>query len=571
MIKRFFEYYKPHKIWLAIDLGFSLFISVFNLLFPIFTRNMLYNYIPNNRMDLLLKWSIIMVALFIVQYISTYIVNYYGHGLGVKIEQDMRRDLFAHLQTLSFSYYDRNRTGHIMSRMVNDLRDIGELAHHGPENIFISAVMIVGSFIMLLTIDYRLTFILFSFVPFMIAFVLNRRKAMEKAFQNVRSKIADVNAQIENSISGIRVSKSFSNEDYELEKFQIGNEKYSMFRNIAYKVMAEYAAGMGMIQSFLNLLILFIGGYFVFRDMMTMADLIVFILYINFFMMPIRRLTDFAQQYEDGMAGFVRFIEVMDIKPEIVDASNAKDINNIRGAIKYDNVSFAYDDNKVVLKGINLDIPAGKTVAVVGPSGAGKTTLCHLLPRFYDVTEGNITIDGVDIREIKIESLRKNIGVVQQDVFLFTGTIKDNILYGRPDASHEEVVKASIMANVHEFINDLPDGYDSYIGEKGLLLSGGQKQRIALARIFLKAPPILILDEATSALDNETEKIIQESLNNLFEGRTNLVIAHRLSTIKNADEIIVLTEDGIAEQGNHEQLMGNDKIYARLYKLQLFE
>lgn len=568
MIKKFAAYYKPHKKLFYVDMLFSFLVSVFNLVFPIFTRNMLYTYIPHSQWGMLIRWTIIMLLLFVVQYISIYIVNYYGHGLGVKIEEDMRRDLFEHLQTLPLSFYDQHRTGHIMSRLVNDLRDITELAHHGPENLFISGVMIIGSCIILAQVDWRLALVLFAFVPVMIAFIINRKTKMERAFSQVREKIADINSQVENAISGVRVSKSFSNEDYELEKFQESNQHYSQQRNVAYKVMAEYAAGMGVIQSFLNLLVLLVGGYFVYRQVMPMENLIMFLLYINFFMQPIRRLTDFAQQYHDGMTGFARFQEIMDIKPSIIDAPTAVELQNVNGHIVYNGVSFAYDNGEQVLSDIDLDIAPGTTMAIVGPSGAGKTTLCHLLPRFYEVTAGTITIDDQDIRDVTLNSLRRHIGLVQQDVFLFTGTIRENILYGKPEATDAEVIMAAKRANIHDFINTLPQGYDTYIGEKGVMLSGGQKQRVSIARIFLKAPPILILDEATSALDNETEKIIQVSLSELAEGRTSLIIAHRLSTIQHADEIVVLTEEGVVERGSHDELMQLNGEYANLYRYQ---
>jgi len=418
-------------------------------------------------------------------------------------------------------------------------------------------------------IEWRLTLIIFAFIPLMLYFVMKRKDKMEESFRQVRKRIANVNSQIENSISGVRVAKSFTNEDYEIEKFSENNLEYSEARRISYKVMAEFVAGMGIISNILNLIVISVGGYFVYTNVLNIGDLFAYSLYVNFFMQPIKRLTDFAQQLQDGMTGFERFIEIMDIEPDIVDSENAKDIEDIKGNIEFKNVSFSYNnDEDTVLSNLNLEIDAGKTVALVGPSGAGKTTLCHLIPRFYELKEGEILLDGIDIKDIKLQSLRKNIGLVQQDVFLFTGTVKDNIAYGNPLASDEEIIEAAKKASIHDFIMELPDGYETYVGEKGVKLSGGQKQRISIARLFLKNPPILILDEATSALDNETEIMIQQSLEKLSHGRTTLVIAHRLSTIKNADEILVLTNDGIVEQGSHETLLSQDKLYAKLYNSQ---
>lgn len=548
---------------------FAFLISMADLIFPLFTRRMINEIIPQGRMDLLLKWTIIMAVLFFLRFVSFYIVSYWGHLLGVRIEYDMRKDVFTHLQTLPFSYYDNNKTGHIMSRIVNDLRDITELAHHGPEDLFISLVMLIGSFVVLVTIEWRLTLIVFAFIPLMLIFVIFKRKRMSSSFKEVRKKIANVNSQLENSISGARVAKSFTNEEYEIEKFNEGNYAFSNARKQAYKVMAEFAAGMGIMSNILNLVVISIGGYFAYRNIINLGDLFSFTLYVNFFMQPIRRLTNFAQQFQDGMTGFERFTEIMDIKTNIEDKEDAVELEDIKGKIEFKDVSFSYNnDEGTVLTDLNMTINPGKTVALVGPSGAGKTTLCHLIPRFYEIKAGTILLDNIDIKDIKIKSLRKNIGLVQQDVFLFTGTIKENILYGDPEASEEEIVDAAKNASIHDFILSLPNGYDTYIGEKGVRLSGGQKQRISIARLFLKNPPILILDEATSALDNQTEILIQESLERLSRGRTSLVIAHRLSTIKNADEIIVLTSDGVEERGNHEELLEKDGLYSELYRSQ---
>lgn len=548
---------------------FSFLISISDLIFPVFTRKMVNEIIPDGRMDLLVRWTIIMSFLFVLRYISNYIVSYWGHLLGVKIEHDMRRDIFTHLQTLPFSYFDNNKTGHIMSRIVNDLRDITELAHHGPEDLFISLVMLIGSFIVLIKIEWRLTLILYASIPIIIWFVISKRNKMSDSFREVRKKIANVNSQLENSISGVRVAKSFTNEGFEIEKFNEGNREFSDARKESYKVMAEFASGIGIMSSVLNLLVISLGGYFVYRDIINFGDLFSFTLYVNFFMQPIRRLSEFSQQLQEGMTGFERFIEIMNIKSDIVDKENALELNDISGRIEFKDVSFSYNNGEnTVLANLNLDIEPGKTVALVGPSGAGKTTLCHLIPRFYETNSGEILLDNMDIKDIKIKSLRKNIGLVQQDVFLFTGTIRDNIVYGDPEASDEEVIEAAKKARIHDFIMSLPEGYNTFIGEKGVKLSGGQKQRISIARLFLKNPPILILDEATSALDNETEIMIQKSLEELSRGRTTLVIAHRLSTIKNADEILVLTAEGIVENGNHEELLEKDRLYAKLYRSQ---
>ncbi len=548
---------------------FALLVSIFDLVFPIFTRNMVNEIIPNGRMDLLVRWTAIMLFLFVLRYISQYIVAYWGHLLGVRLEHDMRRDIFSHLQTLPFSYFDNNKTGHIMSRIINDLRDITELAHHGPEDIFISAVMLVGSFFILMGIEWRLTLIIFAFIPLMIWFAINKRKKMESAFRDVRTKIADVNAQLENSISGIRVAKSFTNEDYEIAKFDDGNHSFSSARKQSYKVMAEFITGIDIISNVLNLLVISIGGYFVYTKVINIGDLFAYTLYVNFFMQPIRRLTNITQQLQDGATGFERFLEIMNIEPDIIDRENSINLDDVKGNIRFEDVSFSYNNGEEsVLSNINLTINSGKTVAIVGPSGAGKSTLCHLIPRFYDINSGRIIIDDTDIKDIKLKSLRSNIGLVQQDVFLFTGTIKENILYGKPSANDEEVIEAAKKAKIHDFIESLPQGYNTYIGEKGVMLSGGQKQRVSIARIFLKNPAILILDEATSALDNETEAAVQESLEALSKGRTALVIAHRLSTIKNADEILVLTNEGVVEQGKHEELLSQGGLYSQLYNSQ---
>ncbi len=569
MIKRFISYYRPHWKLFLLDMACAFLIAVLDLVFPIVTRDVINNIIPEGRIRTLFIITGVLVVLYIVRYIANYIVDYYGHVVGTRMEFDMRKEIFSHIQSLSFSYFDNTKTGHIMSRIVNDLREITELAHHGPEDLFISFVMLIGSFIILLRIEWRLTLIIFAFIPIMIWFAITKRNKLENAFRDQRVKIAKVNAQLENSISGIRVAKSFTNEEYEVEKFDEGNSEFRETREIAFKSMAEFTAGIQFFSNILNLIVISLGGYFAYKELINMGDLFAYLLYVTFFLQPIRRLAQFIQQYQDGMTGFERFIEIMNIEPDIVDSENAIELENVKGRIELREVTFSYEDNKkTVLSGLNYTIEAGETLALVGPSGGGKTTLCHLIPRFYELDEGDILIDGISIKDIKLKSLRKNIGLVQQDVFLFTGTIRDNILYGNLEATEEEVIEAAKNANIHDFIMTLPDGYDTYIGEKGVKLSGGQKQRISIARVFLKNPPILILDEATSALDNETEIAIQESLERLSHGRTTLVIAHRLSTIRNADEIVVLTDKGIEEKGRHDELIDQDGIYAKLYKAQ---
>ncbi|HRW35589.1 MAG TPA: ABC transporter ATP-binding protein, partial [Thermotogota bacterium] len=466
------------------------------------------------------------------------------------------------------SYFDKVRTGKIMSRIISDLRDITELAHHGPEDVFISIVTLIGAFILLMMTNVYLTLIVFSFIPVMLIYGIKKRKKMAVAFRTVRKKIANVNADLENSISGIRVAKSFTNEDFEMEKFDIGNNEFRKSREFAFKSMAEMTAGITFINNILKVVLLGVGGYFSFKGWLSIGSLVAFFMYIELFFQPVRRLMMFTQQYESGMAGFERFVEVMNINPEIQEKPNALELKNAKGEIDVENVSFSYDQKDYVLKGCSLKVPAGKTIALVGPSGGGKTTLCHLIPRFYEINEGSIKIDGYDIRDLTLESLRKNIGIVQQDVFLFAGTIRDNIAYGRGNATDDEIIEAAQHANIHDFIMSLDEGYETYIGERGVRLSGGQKQRISIARVFLKNPPLLILDEATSALDNETELKIQQSLERLSMGRTSLIIAHRLSTIKHADEILVISRDGIVERGKHEELIQKDGYYSKLYHAQ---
>lgn len=568
MLKKFISYYRPYKKLFLLDLSCAFLIASIDLAFPLIARQFINDIIPNGKLRIFYIFIIALLILAVVRAVLNYIIDYWGHIVGTRMERDMRRDLFGHLQTLSFDYFDNIRTGHIMSRIINDLREISELAHHGPEDLFISLVMLIGSFIILTTIEWRLTLIIYSFLPLLIWYATLKRKKMTAAFRSVRKRIANVNAQLENSISGIRVAKSFTNEEYEIEKFDEGNREFNSSREFAYKAMAEFFAGIFFLSNILNIVTLSVGGFFVYRGYINTGDLVAYLLYVNFFLQPIRKLTNFTQQFQNGMTGFERFVEIMEVKPSIVDKEDAFTLKKVKGKIEFKNVAFKYSEKKYVLSNINLIINPGETMALVGPSGGGKTTLCQLIPRFYEVNSGEILIDGINIKDIKIKSLRENIGLVQQDIFLFTGTIKENILYGNTKAKDTEVVKAAKNANIHDFILSLPERYDSYIGEKGIKLSGGQKQRISLARTFLKNPAILILDEATSALDSEAEIIIQQALEKLTMGRTVLVIAHRLSTIKNANQIVVLTDEGIKEKGNHNELIAKDGLYAKLYNAQ---
>ncbi|WMJ80479.1 ABC transporter ATP-binding protein [Clostridium sp. MB40-C1] len=568
MLKKFISYYKPHMKLFILDLFCAFMVAGIDLFYPMISREIINEIIPNYQLQRFYKMIIILAVLYIIKLLCNYVVDYWGHVVGVRMQYDMRKELFAHLQELPFSYFDDNKTGHLMSRIVNDLMEVSELAHHGPEDLFISLIMILGSFLALCTINLKLTLIVFIFVPIMFWFAIKKRVNMNNAFRDVRKRVANVNAKIESSISGIRVAKSFTNEDYEMEKFDKGNTEFRESREYAYKTMAEFFSGIRFLMDMLNLIVIFAGGIFAYKRLISIGDLVAYFLYIGSFMQPIRRLTAFVEQYQSGMTGFERFTEIMNVKPEIKDKEDAIELKDVKGDISFNNVSFNYDDKKSILSNINLEVEKGKTLAFVGPSGGGKTTLCHLIPRFYEVTEGNIFIDGKNVKDVTLKSLRENIGIVQQDIFLFGGTIKENILYGNAQASDEEVIQAARNANIHDFIMSLPCGYDTYVGERGIKLSGGQKQRISIARVFLKNPPILILDEATSALDNATEIIIQKSLEKLSKDRTTIVVAHRLSTIKNADEIIVLTNNGIQEKGNHEKLIEKEGIYSKLYKAQ---
>lgn len=564
MIKRFISYYKPYKKLFFLDMLAAFIAAACDLVYPMMTRTLVNDSIPNRNIRMLVVFAVTLIIIYIIKAACGYFMQYYGHVMGVHMQGDMRSDMFLHLQKLPNTYFDNNKTGDLMSRMINDLMEVSELAHHGPEDLFISVVMLVGSFIVLCTINIPLTLIIFAFIPFIVLFTWKQKNKMLNAFMETRVETSAVNSNLENSLSGIRITKAFVSHNHEIDKFQSGNNRFKRARSKAYKVMAEYFAGVGFGIDILDYISLIAGGIFTYFNIINLGDFFAYLLYIKLFTQPIKKLVNFMEQYQNGMTGFKRFAAIID---EEVEENGTVDLKDIKGEIEFKNVNFSYEE-KSILKGLSLDIEAGKMLALVGPSGGGKTTFCNLIPRFYDVTNGDITIDGRSIYDVTLESLRGNIGIVQQDVFLFTGTIKDNILYGKHDATDEEVIIAAKRANIHEFITKLPDGYDTYIGERGVKLSGGQKQRISIARVFLKNPPILILDEATSALDNATEYMIQKSLEELCEGRTTIVVAHRLSTIKNADEILVLTDKGIEEKGSHEELLNKGGLYKELYESQ---
>ncbi|WP_195263342.1 MULTISPECIES: ABC transporter ATP-binding protein [unclassified Clostridium] len=564
MVKRFISYYKPYKKLFFLDMFAAFIAAACDLVYPMMTRTLVNDSIPNKNLRMLVVFGVTLLIIYLIKAACGYFMQYYGHVMGVHMQGDMRKDMFLHLQKLPNSYFDNNKTGDLMSRMINDLMEVSELAHHGPEDLFISLVMLIGSFTVLCTINIPLTLIIFAFIPFIVLFTWKQKNKMMNAFMETRVETSAVNSNLENSLSGIRITKAFVSHDHEIDKFENGNNKFKNARSRAYKVMAEYFAGVGFGIDILDYVVLIAGGIFTYFDIINIGDFFAYLLYIKLFTQPIKKLVNFMEQYQNGMTGFKRFISIVDEK---IEKDGSIELKNVEGHIKFENVHFSYDE-KSILEGIDLDIEQGKMLALVGPSGGGKTTFCNLIPRFYDVTEGNITIDNISIYDAKLESLRRNIGIVQQDVFLFTGTIKDNILYGRHDATDEEVVIAAKRANIHQFIMSLPEGYDTYVGERGVKLSGGQKQRISIARVFLKNPPILILDEATSALDNTTEYMIQKSLEELCAGRTTIVVAHRLSTIKNADEIIVLTDKGIEEKGSHEVLLKEEGLYKELYESQ---
>lgn len=567
MLKRFISYYKPHMKMFSLDMLASLLISLIGMLYPICTRTMLNDYIPNKEYRLIVIVGLGLLGLYFIRMLLRFFVQYYGHVIGVKMQAQMRNDMFRHLQELPFSFYDEHETGKIMSRMTNDLQDVSELAHHGPENFFICGIMVVGSFIYLCTIDWILTLIVFACVPLLALVSIVLRKKMRFAFLESRKNVAVINASLESSISGIRVTKAFTNSKKEEEKFEVGNKDFVKSRSLAYKAMGQFHSSTSFITDVFNVIVLIAGGLFLYNGRIDFADYSTFIVSINLFINPVTTLINFMEQYQNGVTGFSRFIEIMDLKPE-EEKEDAINLNHVVGNIDFKDISFAYDHSKGVLNHISLHVEAGKKLALVGPSGGGKTTICHLIPNFYKATSGQILIDGVDINDITFESLRKNIGIVQQDVFLFNGSIKENILYGKLDATEEEIVLAAKRANIHDYVMTLPQGYDTQIGERGVKLSGGQKQRLSIARVFLKNPSILILDEATSALDNTTEILIQQALDELCKGRTTLVVAHRLSTIKTADEIVVISGGKIIEEGTHEELINKKGAYEKLYSLQ---
>ena len=566
MLKRFIRYYKPYKKLFILDLLAAFLVSACDLFYPMITRNIINDVIPNKQIKLLFVFAIVLTLIFLIKAGLNYFMQYWGHVVGVRMQADMRRDLFDKLQDMPNKYFDNNKTGVIMSRIINDLLDISELAHHGPEDLFISLVMLVGSFIILCTINVPLTIITFAIIPFLLFYTIHKRNKMKKAFKETRVKTGEVNATIENSISGVRITKSFGNKAYEMEKFDKSNGIFKKAREHAYKAMAEYFSGMFFLVDMLELIVLIAAGYFTYLGKINVGDFAAYLLYIKMFLQPIRKFINFNEMFQNGMSGFERYEEIMNEKNE-KEIPNAKELKEVKGKITIKDVTFRYDNKESILENFNLDIEAGKMVALVGPSGGGKTTICNLIPRFYDYESGQIFIDDVDISTVTLKSLRENIGIVQQDVFLFTGTIKENIMYGNPNATDEEVIEAAKNACLHDFIMGLEDGYDTFIGERGVKLSGGQKQRISIARVFLKNPAILILDEATSALDNVTEYEIQKALEELSKDRTTLVVAHRLSTVKNSDEIVVLTDKGIEERGTHEELIKLGGVYSNLHNL----
>ena len=564
-IREFASYYKPHLGMFLLDLACASVISLVDIFFPVFTRRVLYDYIPNQMMRTFVLMALLMLCLFLIRSAAQWLVTYLGHVMGVRIEADMRRDIFAHMQKLGFSFYDRNRTGLLMSRVTNDLFEITELAHHGPEDLFISFVTLTGAFIVLWRIQRRLALVLMISVPLIVVFVALRRRRMMNASRAVKQRTAGINAEIESSISGIRVAKAFGNEHEEIEKFSACTGRFVEAKRGYYRVMADFHSGTELLMNLMSLSVICVGCYLIMRSEMDVATLVTFNMYVASVQSPIRKLTQFTEQFTQGMAGFQRFRAIMHEQPDIVDAPDARPLGPVEGEIEFRDVSFAYDESKgSVLEHVNLNIRPGEMLALVGPSGGGKTTLCQLIPRFYEITGGAITLDGQDIRQVKLADLRANIGIVQQDVFLFAGSILENIRYGKPGATMDEVVEAAKLAEIHEDILRMPDGYDTLVGERGIMLSGGQKQRVSIARIFLKNPRVLILDEATSALDTATERRIQQAFDRLAKGRTTLVIAHRLSTIKNADEIIVIGEHGILERGTHARLIAQGGVYAEL-------
>lgn len=562
MLKKFVKYYKPYKLLFSLDLTAAFLVALIDLVYPIITREMMNDYIPSGNVKAVIICGCILAGVYLVRLAFYYFINYYGHLVGVYMQSDMRRDLFAHYQKLPFSYFDKHETGELLSRLTNDLMDVCELAHHGPEDLFISIVTLVASFIYLCTINWQMTLVIFAFIPILLLFSIKLRRNMSKAFMESRKKIGKVNAVAENSISGVRVTRAFNSEGTEKEKFQKGNEEFVSARKQAYKAMGMFFSGTGFILSMLNVAVLVSGGICISKKLINEADFASFIILVNIFVNPLRSLVNFTEQYQNGMTGFKRFMEIMETPPE-AEKETAFNLENVKGEIEFRNVSFDYGNGEV-LKNVSFKVEAGKSIALAGSSGGGKTTICQLIPRFYPTTSGEILIDGKSTNDLTLHSLRKCIGIVQQDVFLFSGTVKDNIEYGKPGASMEEIIEAARKANILEFVETLENGFDTQVGERGVRLSGGQKQRISIARAFLKNPKILILDEATSALDNVSERLIQKSLEELSKGRTTITVAHRLTTIQNSDEILVINDGCIAERGTHDSLIQQNGEYAKM-------
>jgi ATP-binding cassette subfamily B protein len=567
-LRSFLSYYRPHWRLFALDIVCALMIALVDLVFPLASRTAMQSYLPGKQYAAFVTVMGILIGAYILRACFQYFVGYWGHVLGVYMEADMRRDLFRHLQTLPFSFYDKNRTGHLMSRVVNDLFEIVELAHHGPEDLFISAVTLIGALIVLITIQWKLALVVFVLVPVIVLFTAKRRHKMSAASKKVKERTAGINSDIESSISGVRAAKAFNNEQYELDRFDQGNERFRGAKQVFYRQMGIFTAGMDFLMNIMTVSVITFGGLLIMAGQMDLIDLITFTLYVGTFLQPVRRLSNFVEQYTVGMAGFERFLDLMSVRSDIIDKPDARPLTDVKGEISFSNVTFSYDNDVQVLSGVNLRVKAGETLALVGPSGGGKSTLCHLVPRFYEISAGVITIDGRNIQDLTLSSLRAAIGIVQQEVMLFAGTIMENIRYGRVDATDEEVIEAAKRAEIHHDIFQMPDGYQTYVGERGIMLSGGQKQRVSIARIFLKNPPILILDEATSALDTITESRIQSAFTALSEGRTTLIIAHRLSTVRGADSIVYIDSEGIREAGTHDELMERGGFYASLVETQ---